>query len=804
MELEWFPLRSWAFVLAIGIVGVANAQQFTDITLGHAAYPGLNEQCYEALNTTVQSCPGFLAVHSVEMPRLASPILDALCTPGCKSSLTSVRGVIALGCAANTDVIEMGRVVYPATYLIDRMIHAYDVSCATDSASGVYCDEIYLDNLANGTTADGCSDCALGVGSILLNSPFGYDAGFAADFQSQTASCGAAGYDITSPAPYAISTKPHSSPTGAPTCASPYIVQPGDTCDSIATAKGVSTHSVIRAGQAMPDCSNLVPGKALCLPEPCTLYRVQWDDTCADILAAVPGLRAHDLLTWNPNINPLCTNIDSMYDDQICVSPPGRSLEDVTTITTGPPPTATQPPPTAVPRPPNAKAESHDQCAGWYEVQNGDYCQLISVQHGIEIRDFFFLNPSVDDPDCTNLWLETSYCVKAVGDINTYPSYPYSTTPLYTLTPSDYVTTTWPPLQTVAPSATPIVVLPLAAGSHAEADGCLRFAQHQPIPIPRDQSEQTDVPSLTKTVNSCDYVSAAHNVILEEFLAWNPSLEGLDPCQLQTGYRYCVAHSNATGEILFSSSRRNTYLISNRLLTRSEERDTSGGECLEITTTPEPGTIDTCSCFTLLNGFDAGKYLCEDIVHSKNFTVSDLLNWNSWIGSSEADCDAGLYAGLAATDERPLCINGVGGSPGTDPVTPPGPTQPGIVDGCRAYYLAVAGDGCWDIANNHGISLEDLYAWNPALNGDCSGLWPDYAYCVEGPSSSGPGTPPGPTQPGTIETCQAWHLVVAGDGCWDIQQLYGIPDYATLLLWNPALGANCEGLWLDYAICVGV
>ncbi|KAK0724574.1 hypothetical protein B0H67DRAFT_641092 [Lasiosphaeris hirsuta] len=653
MELMWPPLRSWEFAHAVGILsiaGVANSQQFTDVTLGHDAYPGLSEQCYEALNTTVQSCPGFLAVNSVEMPRLASSMLDALCTPGCRSSLTSVRSIIASGCAANTDVIAVGRVVYPAAYTIDRMIHAYDVSCAKDSVSGLYCDEIYLDNLANGTTVDGCSCCALGVGSILLNSPFGYDAGFAADFQSQTASCGAAGYDITSPAPYAVSTKPHPSPTGAATCALPYMIQPGDTCDSIAAAKRVSTHSVIRASQAWPGCANLVPGKALCLPEPCTLYRVQWDDTCADILAAIPGLRPHDLLTWNPNINPLCTNIDSMYGDQICISPPGRSLEGVTTITTAPS-TSTQPPPTTVPRPPNAKAESHQQCAGWYEIQAGDYCQLISVRSGIEVRDFFFLNPSVDHPNCTNLWLETSYCVKAVGDVNTYPSYPYSTTPPYTLTPSNYVTTTRPPHQTVAPSATPIVVLPLAPGSHAEADGCLRFAQHRPIPIPRDQSEQTDVPSLTKTVNSCDYVSAAHNALLQDFFAWNPSLEVLNPCQLQPGYRYCVAHSNAT------------------------ESDTLGGECLNnITTALEPGTIDTCSCFTLLSGFDAGNYLCEDIVHSKNFTVSDLVSWNSWIGSSEADCDAGLYAGLAATDERPLCINGVGGTLGTDPVTPPGPT----------------------------------------------------------------------------------------------------------------------------------
>ncbi|KZL86126.1 hypothetical protein CI238_09105 [Colletotrichum incanum] len=776
-------VRSWAFfVLVLGLVALFNvrlvdAQQFADTTLGYEVYPDLSERCYEALNTTVEGCPGFVAANAVDMARLVPGMLEALCTPGCKSSLASVRSVIASGCNAKTDVVEFGQVVYPATYMVDRMIHTYDVSCARDGDTGVYCDEVYLDNLANGTSADACSGCSLSVGKILLNSPFGFDEEFAADFKSRTASCGAAGYDFTTPAPYAVSTLPPlpAATETAAACESPYVVQSGDTCDSIATARGVSTHAVIRAGQAGPGCTNLAAGKKLCLPEPCTQYRVQWDDSCSKILAAVPGLEAQHLLTWNPNINPLCTNIDNMVSQLLCVSPPGRSLEDVTIITVAPP-TATQPPPTAVPRPANAKAESHEQCAGWYEVKAGDYCQLLSVKNAIEVRDFFFLNPSVNDPACDNLWLETSYCVKQVGDINTYPGYPYSTQPLYTLTPSAYVTTTRPPLETVAPSETPIVVHPLAAGSQDEADGCLDFVQHIEVPIQKDQFQQPDVPSLTNIVNSCDFVAASNNIDLEDFLLWNPSLDGLDPCNLQPGLRYCADHS-----------------------TTEEDEGPSPADCIKVES-PEPGTVETCSCFTTVNGYNAGNYLCEDLVQGRNITVADLVSWNSWIGT-EADCDAGLYAGLADADERAVCTNA---SNGPGPVTPPGPTQPGIVTGCRAYYVAVGGDGCWAIANDHGISLDDLYAWNPALNGDCSGLWPDYAYCVQGPASSGPVAPPGPTQPGTIATCKAWHLVQSGQGCWDIQQLYGVPDFATLLLWNPALGSNCESLWPEYAICVGV
>ncbi|KAJ5802479.1 uncharacterized protein N7503_004929 [Penicillium pulvis] len=42
----------------------------------------------------------------------------------------------------------------------------------------------------------------------------------------------------------------------------------------------------------------------------------------------------------------------------------------------------------------------------------------------------------------------------------------------------------------------------------------------------------------------------------------------------------------------------------------------------------------------------------------------------------------------------------------------------------------VSGDSCWAIATAYGISTTDFIDWNPAVGSDCSGLWPDYEYCV--------------------------------------------------------------------------
>ncbi|KAL4898449.1 hypothetical protein BDV59DRAFT_197356 [Aspergillus ambiguus] len=60
----------------------------------------------------------------------------------------------------------------------------------------------------------------------------------------------------------------------------------------------------------------------------------------------------------------------------------------------------------------------------------------------------------------------------------------------------------------------------------------------------------------------------------------------------------------------------------------------------------------------------------------------------------------------------------------------PTPTQAGIVSTCKTFYYVKSGDGCLAIATAYGIALDKLYTWNPALNGDCTGLWADYYICV--------------------------------------------------------------------------
>jgi hypothetical protein len=122
------------------------------------------------------------------------------------------------------------------------------------------------------------------------------------------------------------------------------------------------------------------------------------------------------------------------------------------------------------------------------------------------------------------------------------------------------------------------------------------------------------------------------------------------------------------------------------------------------------------------------------------------------------------------------------------------PTQAGIPAACSKYVFQSPNVYCYDMAAAASITLAQLYYWNPALNGDCSGLWGGYAYCVGI-------TPPGPVQTGVVATCEKHVLQTAGVYCYDMAAAADMA-LADLYTWNPALNGDCSGLRAGYAYCV--
>lgn len=388
------------------------------------------------------------------------------------------------------------------------------------------------------TSAKNYSDCMLGVMQIQLSSPFGFNEEFAQDFASTTKSCDSTGYSYISPAPYAVRTNEPVA-IDEPTCLDPFEVQAGDTCDSIAISQNISTFAIIKAGAFDPNCRNIKQGRSLCLPEPCDLYRLDYDDTCEGIVESHPGITATDLLSWNPNISILYRNLRFLVNTYICVGPPGGDSPRPTSITTSLP-SPTEDPSTAVPKPSNGKDESNYPCSKWRTVEDGDDRQSLSIRENIELRDLLFLNPSLNE-DCTNLLLDIAFCVGHVGDIKDYDGYPYYTPPAYTLTSATYSTTIMTlPIRQEYP--TNIAALPLASGTLPD---CKYYVEHVPVPPVKDQYEQLDVRPTTEMINSCIFHIGSWNIGLQDFLDWNPSLKSFDECHLQEGLRYCSLNSTS-------------------------------------------------------------------------------------------------------------------------------------------------------------------------------------------------------------------------------------------------------------------
>ncbi|KAK6857892.1 hypothetical protein PG995_005591 [Apiospora arundinis] len=201
------------------------------------------------------------------------------------------------------------------------------------------------------------------------------------------------------------------------------------------------------------------------------------------------------------------------------------------------------------------------------------------------------------------------------------------------------LTSTSVSLTTATATATPSRVLtpvipaplPLALGTLNAAQGCLAFQEHRVVP------PTTNKFASSEGVNSCDFVTTAYEVDYDEFLSWNPSLQGMGGhCYLQSGYRYCIFHRDATDLSIPEEDNR----------------------CLDVGE-PYPGTVSSCSCFTFIEGREIGYYLCEDIAEDFDITVSDLVKWNTWV-RAEWRCDSDLYNGLAESERRPVCVDGNG------------------------------------------------------------------------------------------------------------------------------------------------
>lgn len=254
----------------------------------------------------------------------------------------------------------------------------------------------------------------------------------------------------------------------------------------------------------------------------------------------------------------------------------------------------------------------------------------------------------------------------------------------------------------------------------------------------------------------------------------------------------------------------------------------------------------------------AGDKDCSVVEAKFGITHETFIKWNPAVSN---DCLTNFWAGQAycvgvsstaapsttttKTSSRTSTTSLAGAS------TPAGPTFTGSPSNCNRWYVLAKGDdNCSIVEAKFGITHEQFIKWNPAVSEDClNNFWAGQAYCVGlGPAVTGSSSttkptvssstatsmtiitpttpyssrfpvtnqtilqpssaeawPPSKTQPGQPSYCSNWHFVEGGQTCEGIVNSYSTwMSIDDLHAWNPALGADCSGLFVHYWVCVGI
>lgn len=184
--------------------------------------------------------------------------------------------------------------------------------------------------------------------------------------------------------------------------------------------------------------------------------------------------------------------------------------------------------------------------------------------------------------------------------------------------------------------------------------------------------------------------------------------------QVWLNYYYCVA-SRSGGD----DGETSTTIT-------ASSTTTSAGPVKPTQT--QSGISKDCNKFEEAQASDS----CWAIANRTSIELSSLYAWNAALGSNGENCGTQIWPGYF------YCVGVSSSEPPTTTATAgpalPTQTQDGFPKDCQKYVAAGAGNSCWTLAMDNGLTLEELYRLNPVLGseGENCGtqIWPGYYYCL--------------------------------------------------------------------------
>ncbi|KAL1895036.1 hypothetical protein Sste5346_005456 [Sporothrix stenoceras] len=419
-------------------------------------------------------------------------------------------------------------------------------------------------------------------------------------------------------------------------------------------------------------------------------HLVQAGDTCASIAAQYTTWMAlADFFAWNPVVGSDCSGLYLYY--WVCVGiQPQTSLTLVYPTGTTAIPSALPWTPTPLPSvdfrftPLPTQGPLPTNCANYYLSRSGDTCRKGVASLGYLTQDQFLQYNDYLDGNCDGLWAGVYYCVSEYNVTqNGIQGLPLpstvSTKPSSGVASNTTATcTTW----YRASDDNDCDIIPAIFGTFSRSDflawnpsvdtGCEGLvvdgthyycvavpgtptartaAITTPSPTPKAPVQAGIVPDciswwLVKPADTCDIITTANKLTLQQFLAWNPA----------------VASNPTTG---------NTTGTSN---------STHAAICAQLLP-----NYDVC---VLIEGMEPG---------GNGTTTSSTIR--TIIGTTTQ------LPGTTASTSRTLDTTH-STSTGSQTTDAPSPVQSGIVADCRRFYFVERGDKCGDIARTSKIGLK--------------------------------------------------------------------------------------------------
>ena len=237
---------------------------------------------------------------------------------------------------------------------------------------------------------------------------------------------------------------------------------------------------------------------------------------------------------------------------------------------------------------------------------------------------------------------------------------------------------------------------------------------------------------------TCDSLATAYStsnltVTAVQFLNWNPSVNGLCDSLLANDY---VCASAPGGLYVPPPAPPGSANSSGQARGGNDGSDAGAGTGTSPSgvgsNAPSPtqtGIVTGCTKYDQPQAGDG----CVQFASNHTITPAQLYAWNSVLGPNGANCSTQFFLGYYYCIAGPTPTSS--SSSPTSTVSPaPSPTQSGISSNCNNYAIAQSGDYCSIFAQNHGISTNNLYAWNTVLgtNGaNCdTQFFLGYYYCI--------------------------------------------------------------------------